>query len=394
MFNIIILGIASLLTDVSSEMVYPLIPFFLLWKLGASPALLGFIEGVAESTASLLKVFSGYWSDNLKKRKLPVILGYAFSLLGKFSLYLSASWGMVFGARILDRFGKGIRVAPRDALIADSSSGYARGRAFGLHRAMDTAGACLGIFLSYLLFSGSQGNFKEIFFIALIPAALGVAALFWVKEKQKPRLAFSGGLFDLDSQKSRPKISIREFVPQFKKLDKKLKAFLVISFVFSLANFSNQFMLMRAKTLGFNLKMIILLYLVYNISYAAFSYPAGAISDKIGRKTMLILGYIFYSLVYFGFAFAGAKEFIWALFILYGVYIGFTDGVEKALVTDLSPLNLRATFIGMHAALIGAGLFPASLIAGFLWSWFGASAPFIFGGIMSLGAAVALVRFI
>lgn len=394
MFNIILLGIASLLTDVSSEMIYPLIPFFLVMRLGASPVLLGFIEGIAESLSSLLKIFSGYWSDKLRKRKLLTILGYAFSLLGKFFLYLSSSWGLVFTSRVLDRFGKGVRTAPRDALIADSSRENRRGRAFGLHRTMDTLGACFGIFLSYLFFSGGGGNYKAVFFIALIPAALGVAVLFWVEEQSKPKLAFSDNLFSSARYKTEPKILLREFIPQFKKLDKKLKAFLIIAFIFSLANSSNQFLLLRANTLGFNIKLIILLYLVYNISYAVFSYPAGVISDKIGRKILLISGYIFYALVYFGFAFLNSQEFAWALFAVYGIYSGLTDGIEKAFVSDLSPVHLRATFIGMHATLVGIGLFPASLIAGFLWHWFGAPAPFIFGGVMSLGAAVALIKFI
>ncbi|MDP1854161.1 MAG: MFS transporter [Candidatus Omnitrophota bacterium] len=386
MFNIIILGIVSLLTDISSEMIYPLLPFFLVLQLGASPALLGFIEGVAESLSSFLKVFSGYWSDKIKKRKTLTISGYAFSLFGKFFLYISSSWGLVFLARILDRFGKGVRTAPRDALIADSSNEKNRGRNFGLHRALDTLGACLGILLAYLFFKGASADYSKVFFIALIPAVLGLIALFWVKEKQKSVLGAA--------RINKPKVSFKDLIPQFKILDKRLKAFLIITFLFSLANSSNQFLLLRAKTLGFNTRLIILLYLAYNVSYALFSYPAGVISDKIGRKILLISGYVFYSLVYFGFAFVGTQEFAWVLFAVYGIYMGLTEGVEKAFVSDLAPVHLRATFIGMHAALAGIGLFFASFLAGGLWDIIGVKAPFIFGGIMSLLAAVGMMKYI
>lgn len=385
MFNIILLGIVSFLADVSSEMIYPLLPIFLVVKLGVSPALLGFIEGIAESIASLLKVFSGYWSDKIKKRKIVTILGYTFSLLGKFLLYISNSWGMVFLARTSDRFGKGVRTAPRDALIADSSASNKRGMSFGLHRALDSLGACVGVALAYLFVANLRTAYKTIFFIALIPTAVAVIILFWVKEKQRLKLG---------SQDKVTKLSLSDIPGQFKKLDKKLKAFLIISFVFSLANSSNQFLLLRAKTLGFDIKLIILLYLSYNISYALLSYPAGFISDKIGRKPLLISGYILYGLVYFGFALLKPQPLVWVLFIIYGAYMGLTDGVEKALVSDLSPREMKATFIGMHATLVGIGLFPASFIAGILWNWLGAPSPFIFGGIMSLGAAIALIKFI
>lgn len=386
MFNIIILGIASLLTDISSEMIYPLLPFFLVLRLGVSPALLGIIEGVAESLSSILKVFSGYWSDKARKRKPLTIFGYVFSFLGKFFLYLSVSWGWVFIARILDRFGKGIRTAPRDALIAESADSNNRGRYFGFHRMLDTVGACVGILFAYLFFSHA-GGYNKVFFLALIPAAVGVCILFLVRERDKTAVLAVANT-------ASPKISLKSFTHQFKALDKRLKAFLIITFIFSLANSSNQFLLLRANNFGFNTKLVILLYLVYNISYALFCYPAGLLSDKIGRKTLLIGGYIFYSIVYFGFALTKSPSFIWILFIIYGMYMGLTEGVEKALVSDLSPRHLRATFIGMHASLAGIGLFAASSIAGGLWSLFGAQTPFIFGGIMSLLAAIGMMKYI
>lgn len=369
MFNIILLGITSLLTDISSEMVYPILPIYLVNKLGVTPAVLGLIEGVAESLASLTKVFSGYFSDKLKVRKPFTIFGYSASALGKFLLYISAGWGAVFGGRIIDRFGKGIRTAPRDSLIAASSHEKKRGAAFGLHRTMDTLGAAAGVLAAYFIITRYQGDYKSIFLFALIPAALGVVFLFFVKER-KDKIRERG----------------EEFKFKWRKLDKKLQRFLVFSFIFTLGNSSNQFLLLRARNLGNPLSVIILFYLVYNISYALASYPAAYLSDRIGRKKVLVTGYLFYGLVYLGFARAGSAAGLWPLFAVYGLYSGFTEGVEKALITDIAPLHLSATAIGLHATLVGIGLLPASLLAGALWNLWGASAPFYFGAFMGLFA--------
>ena len=374
MFNIIILGITSLLTDISSEMVYPLLPVYLVSVLGASPAILGFIEGIAESLASLLKVFSGYFSDKIKLRKPFTIFGYAGSVFGKLLLYLSTSWGYVLFARIVDRFGKGVRTAPRDALIADSAKEGKKGAAFGLHRAMDTLGAAIGVVAAYLLIIKFKDNFKSIFLLSLVPAVLGVLFLFFVREKkaqgqgtQREKLRF-----------------------EWKALDKKLKLFLIFTFIFTLGNSSNQFLLLRAKTSGNPLPLVILFYLVYNIIYSLASYPAGWFSDKIGRKKILVLGYFFYGLVYLGFGRNNSTAMFWALFAVYGLYMGFTEGVEKALVADIAPANLRATAIGLHATLVGIGLLPASLLAGLLWKYLGPSAPFYFGGFMGIVSSIGL----
>lgn len=373
MFNIILLGITSLLTDISSEMVYPLLPIYLVVRLGASPAILGFIEGIAESSASLLKVFSGYFSDKIKMRKPFTILGYAGSAVGKLFLYLSAGWSYVFLGRLIDRFGKGIRTAPRDALIAENAQEDRKGAAFGLHRAMDTLGASAGVLLAYFLIVRYKDGFKNIFFISLIPAVLGILFLFFVKEKKavipkvKDNLQF-----------------------KWRDLDRRLKLFLTFSFIFTLGNSSNQFLLLRAKDLGSPLPTVILFYLVYNIIYALVSYPAARLSDRIGRKKLLVLGYLFYGLVYLGFARIHSLNMFWFLFGVYGLYIGFTEGVEKALVTDIAPHEFRATAIGLHATLVGIGLFPASLLAGILWKFFGAAAPFYFGAVMGIFASIGL----
>jgi len=373
MFNIIILGITSLLTDISSEMVYPILPIYLVNRLGASPAILGLIEGIAESLASLLKVFSGYFSDKAKSRKPFTIFGYSSSALGKIFLYASNSWPMVLVSRIIDRFGKGVRTAPRDALIADSAHTNKKGAAFGLHRAMDSLGATIGVLLAYFLIVSYKDEFKTVFLLSLIPAFLGVVFLFLVKEK-----------------KSEIKSAPGKIKFQWRALDKRLKLFLIFTFIFTLGNSSNQFLLLRAKNLGSPLSTVILLYLVYNITYALVAYPASRLSDKIGRKKLLVLGYLIYGLVYLGFALNQSLTNLWFLFGIYGLYIGFTEGVEKALVADIAPVNLRATTIGLHATLVGIGLLPASLFAGILWRSFGAASPFYFGGIMGILASVGL----
>jgi MFS family permease len=378
MFNIIILGLTSFFTDVASEMVYPLVPFFLTVKLGASPAVLGVIEGIAESLASLLKIFSGYISDRLKNRKGLTIVGYASSAFGKVMLYLAAGWGMVLGGRVVDRLGKGIRTAPRDALIADSSVEGKRGTAFGLHRALDTGGAVVGVLLAYFFFTRfAQGEYTPVFLWSLIPAAIGVLLLFFVREAKSK------------AGKEARLPSLRWSI-----LPRKLQLFLVIALIFTLGNSSNTFLLLRANNLGFTPALAILLYLVYNVVYGLASYPAGRLSDRIGRKTLLVAGYAFYGLVYLGFALVNLPSqawILWTLFGFYGLYIGFTDGVEKALVSDLAPADLRATAIGLHATIVGIGLFPASFIAGQLWDRIAPSAAFYFGGGMGLLAAVGLM---
>ena len=371
MFNIILLGITSLLTDISSEMIYPVLPIFLVNTLGASPAILGLIEGIAESSSSLLKVFSGYFSDRIKKRKALTILGYASSLLGKFFIYIAGGWGYVLAGRTIDRFGKGVRTAPRDALIADGSEEGRRGRAFGIHRAMDTLGATIGVFSAYFLITRFKENLRSIFLFSLIPAFLGLLFLFFVKESKKE-----------------PERNPQRLNFSWRNLDKRLKLFLIFTFIFTLGNSSNQFLLLRARNLGSSLPQVILMYLVYNIVYASAVYPAARLSDKIGRKKLLAAGYFIYGLVYLGFALTSSLNLCWFLFGVYGLYIGFTEGVEKALIADIAPSGLRATAIGLHATIVGIGLLPASLLAGLLWKAFGSSAPFYFGSLMGVFASL------
>lgn len=371
--NVVILGLVSLLTDISSEMVYPLVPLYLTAVLGASPSVLGLIEGIAESLASLLKVFSGQVSDRFERRKPLTILGYGLSALGKVLFVLATSWTGILWARVGDRFGKGIRGAPRDALIAESTAEGSRGRAFGLHRAMDTAGAVAGIVLAYWLFTRYQEDYLTVFLIAVIPAVFGVALLFLVNETGRQK----GG-------------EVKRALLSWRGLDRRLRYYLIIAFLFNLGNSSNQFLLVRAGTSGFSTEQVILLYLLMNLSYFAMAYPAGIISDRLGRRGLLTVGYAIYGLVYLGFAAVSASWGFVALFAVYGLYLGLTDGVEKALLADIAPADARATIYGLHAMTVGFALLPASLLAGILWELYGAAAPFWFGGLTGLAAALAV----
>lgn len=377
MRNIILLGFTSLFTDIASEMVYPLLPFFLTSSLGASAAILGLVEGVAESTASLLKVVSGYLSDRTRNRKRLTILGYSSSAAGKLLLYAAPGWGMVLAGRVVDRIGKGIRTAPRDALIADSSTDGARGAAFGLHRTMDTIGAALGVLLAYLFLTRSGDDYRSVFLWSLVPAAIGVVLLLFIREHI--------------SQTNRPRTLPRV---RWSVLPRRLRVFLVFAAVFALGNSSNTFLLLRATEIGYSPAGALLLYLGYNIAYALSSLPAGRLSDRIGRKSLLVSGYGVYGFVYFLMGFLGGSGAVWLVWLgfgLYGVYSALTEGIEKALVVDLAPADVRATAIGLHATIVGIGLLPASVIAGLLWTHFGADTALFFGSGMGFAAAVGLL---
>lgn len=371
--NIIILGLVSFFTDISSEMIYPLVPLYLTAVLGTSPAVLGLIEGVAESLASLLKIASGRLADRLQARKPLAILGYGLSAVSKILFVVAASWTGIFLARVSDRFGKGIRTAPRDALIADSAAHQEKGRAFGFHRGMDTAGAVIGIGLAYQLFTHYQSGYIQVFLLAMIPAGIGVGLLFLVRDNSQPRLA-----------------AAKQSLAFWRTLDKRLQYFLVVCLIFNLGNFSNQFLLLRASGIGFSQSDVILLYLLMNLTYLFVSYPAGVLSDRLGRRRLLAVGYALYASVYIGFALAeGQTSVVW-LFGVYGLYIGLTEGVEKALLGDMAPPDQKASVYGLHAFIVGAALLPASLLAGLLWGGWGASAPFLLGGLLGLGAALAV----
>ena len=371
--NIFFLGLVSFLTDVSSDMVYPLIPVFLTEVLHSSKVFVGLIEGVAESTASLFKIFSGWFSDKIGKRKPIVILGYSLSSISKPLLALVTSGWQVLFIRFGDRVGKGVRTSPRDALIAESSAENRRGTSFGLHRAMDSAGAIIGPLLAFLLLPLLNKNYRHFFLLASIPAFFSVLVLFlWVKEAR--------------SRKKEIVILERKKGIKF---DNKFKIFILIVAIFTLGNSSDAFLFLRAKSLGVNLILIPLLWGFFNLVYTLSSIPAGILSDRIGRKKVILLGFTVYGLAYLGFAFATQALHIWVLFALYGIYYGISDGALRAFVADMvKDEDKRGTAYGFYHGAIGLCALPASLILGFLWQGFGAAVAFSFGSILAIIAGI------
>ena len=379
MWNVVLLGLVSFFSDISAEMVYPIIPLYLSAAFGATPALIGLIEGIAESLASLLKVFSGYITDKFGKKKPIAFIGYAAGLVYKVALILAGSWGGVLGARVIDRVGKGIRTAPRDVMVCDSADGNNLGKAFGVHKALDMAGSAIGIFISYLLLekAGKTAAYKELFAISIIPAILGLLMFFFIKEKRTHE----------DAKKREP------FWQNIKKLDGQLKLYLFVAFLFTLGNSSNAFLLLRAKSVGFDDNNVILLYLIFNLTASILSIPLGRLSDRVGRKKLLVAGYFVFSAVYLGFAFASSQFTIIIVFVLYGFYSAMITGVERAFIAEISPVDLKGSMLGLHSTIVGIALLPSSVIAGLLWVRFGASSPFLFGSVMSLLAAFILLLF-
>ncbi len=376
--NIIFLGLVSFFSDISSEMVYPLIPLYLTGAFGATPALVGVIEGIAESLSSLLKVFSGYITDRYQRKKHIAFLGYATGLVYKIALILATSWGGILLARVIDRVGKGIRTAPRDVLIGESAEKDSIGKAFGIHKALDMAGSAVGILLAFLLLSRLNGRLelKGIFAISAIPSLLGLGMLLLVREKK---------------QTARPAKERERFWVNFKRVDHNLKLYLLVAFLFTLGNSSNTFLLLRAKSIGFTDTNIVLLYFVYNVTAAVLSIPLGKLSDRIGRKKLLVAGYFTFSAGYLGFAFLHSQAMLVVTFVLYGFYTAMVSGTERAMITEISPPELKGTMLGLHATIVGIALLPASVIAGLLWDGVGASAPFVWGATLSCMSAVMLI---
>jgi len=371
MSNVVLLGLVSLFTDISTEMVYPILPLYLSTVMGAGPTIIGIIEGIAESLASIIKLFSGMVADRYGHKKRLAIFGYASSTVNKIIILLSTTWTGVLAARIIDRFGKGIRTAPRDAMIAEAAEKSKLGKAYGLHKGLDLLGTAIGILLAWFILSSGDNQYKKIFLYSLIPAFIGLAVLLFVKDKKQ--------------ESTGKTISFN-----WKNLDRRLKLFLVFIFIFTLGNSSNAFILLRSYNAGFSPQAAILLYFVYNMTGSLLSYPAGMLSDKFGRKNILCTGYLLYGIVYLGIALLSNNVAFVALFVIYGFYTALTAGVERALIVDIVPPENKAGALGLHAAIVGIGLLPASIIAGLLWEWLGPSAPFLFGSTLAFVTSIAV----
>ncbi|OFW55256.1 MAG: hypothetical protein A2163_00320 [Actinobacteria bacterium RBG_13_35_12] len=395
--NIYLLGAVSFFNDFASEMIYPLIPVFINSVLGLGAAFIGIIEGIAETTNSLIKLFSGYFSDKFNKRKAFVIAGYTISNLLRPLIGIVSSWGGLLFLRFSDRVGKGIRTAPRDALIGDSSPAQRRGFAFGFHRSMDHLGAVAGSLVASLILYVFLLDIRKVFLLSIIPGIIAILIIiFGVKEVtrkingQKKGLdtnATKGGNSDTIKDGKIEKKSILNF-REFKTLGGRFSYFLSILVIFALGNSTDAFLLLRASDLGIKTAVIPLIWAVHHISKAIFSTLGGHISDKLGRKTMIICGWVVYFLTYFGFAFADVPYMIWVLFVFYGLFFGFTEGVEKAFVCDMVPKDNLGTAYGFYNLAIGLSALPASLIFGFVWKVFSFKAAFIMGACI---AAVALI---
>jgi MFS family permease len=372
--NVLVLGIVSLFADMSTEMIYPLIPLFLVSVLGATFIDVGLIEGVAESTASILKIVSGYLSDRFGKRKPLVYSGYAIAAIAKPLLAFTTGWQQVLAIRFLDRLGKGIRDSARDAIVSESKS-RGVGRSFGFQRSLDTLGAVIGPLIAVTLFGIL--SFRGLFLLAFIPAILATAlVVFFVKETAVG-----------SRSKQSYKVSFRSF-------DANFRIFLLGLGLFFVGNSSDAFLFLRAQNLGVPTLVVPLLYLFMNVIYAVFAFPFGIISDKIGRKAVLLMGFAIFFIVYLGFAFASSALVVWVLFPVYGLYYGLTDGVSKALVSDLAPPCLKATAFGTYYFVVGVVALPASLIAGTLWQTVGPTFAFLYGAFMAVAAFLIIGFFV
>ena len=372
--NVRALGIVSLLTDVSSEAIYPILPLFLTNVLGVPVTIIGLIESLAEATSSITRVFSGWLSDRMGRRRPLVLLGYSLSNLAKPALALVPSWPSVLALRVADRLGKGIRTAPRDALIADSSAPTKRGAAFGLHRALDTAGAAIGPLAAWLVLTLSPDGYRTIFLLSAIPGTAAILVVLFAVRERRPASTTSA---------QAPPLRLRG-------LGRPFAIFAAISAIFALGNSSDAMLVLRAQDLGATVALVPLMYFVFNVVAASLASTFGKRSDRVGRRPVIITGFALYALVYSGFALASAPWAPWLLFAAYGVPYALTEGMTRAFVVDLVPERLRATAIGAYTFVLGLAALPSTLLAGVLWDTASHRAPFIFSASM-MGIAAVLM---
>ena len=376
--NVTVAGLVSFFMDISSEMIYPLVPLFLVNVLGVSKSVIGLIEGVAESTASLLKVFSGWFSDRLGNRKWLMAVGYGISTLSRPLIALATGWHHVMGSRFIDRFGKGVRTAPRDAIIAESSDRAYLGRAFGFHRSMDTMGAVVGPALAFFLLGVFSNDYRKVFWLSMIPGMIAVLLIIlFITEKKKAVAVHT----------DKPKLTLKHF-------DWKFKFFVIIAALFAVGNSSDVFLILRAQQVGISTVTIPVIYLFFNLVYSLSSIPAGMAADRFGRKRVILLGFVLFTFLYYGFGIASGTKVIWILFGLYGLFMGLTEGVQKAFLTTIIPPDFKATAFGVYNTVVGLAMLPASLIGGWLWDHVSPSATFYFGAITAALSATLFIAFI
>ena len=412
--NVVALAVVSLLTDVSSEMIYPLLPVFLGTVIGASPAFIGVIEGAAESTASLLKLASGWWSDRVRRRKPLVVAGYVLATVARPLVGIATSATQVLVIRLTDRVGKGIRTSPRDALIADSVPVALRGRAYGFHRGADHFGAVLGPLVAFALLQLGGVSLRELFLWSAVPGALAVLVLLVRVREVAPGGAEAGAgagagagspprLHDAPDSPSAPHRNAAPGTtasPQpgghpahaiaVAPRDRRFAAYLAAVLLFTLGNSTDAFLLLRAAQLGVPAALVPLLWAMLHVVKSAASAPGGALSDRLGRRPLIVAGWLLYAAVYLGFAGARSGWQAWALFAVYGVHFGLVEGAERALVADLVAARRRGAAFGWYNLAIGAGALPASLLFGVVWQRFGAPAAFVMGASFALAAAAVL----
>jgi len=385
--NVFFLGIVSLLTDISSEMIFTLVPLFLFNVLSIGTPIIGLVGGLSESIDAIFRIFGGWLSDRMGKRKPLAVWGYSISTIVKPFMYLASSWGAVLAVRFGDRIGKGIRTSPRDALVADSVSAGERGRGFGLHRAMDTTGAFLGLAIAAVIIYQVQGGelalslktYQWLILIGVVPAVLAVLVLLFFVRERRPSAVNTGSQVGLKS--------IGGF-------DTRFKLFLAVMAVFTLGNSSDFFVILRAQDLGSPVLYVVLMLVVFNIAYAVTALPAGILSDRLGRRWVITLGWFIYALVYLGFALASELWQVWLLFAGYGVYYGVVEGAARAFVADLVPEEKRGTAYGLYHGVVGLTILPASLIAGWLWQAYSPAAPFYLGAGLAFIAMLGIMALI
>ena len=376
--NVFFTGLVSFFMDVSSEMIYPLVPLFLANVLGVNKSMIGLIEGIAESTASLLKVFSGWLSDRIGQRKNLMLAGYAISTLSRPIIALAGAWQQVLAARFVDRLGKGIRTAPRDAIIAESVETTHLARAFSFHRSMDTMGAVVGPAIALLLLQHYNNKYKMVFWLSMIPGAIAVLIIVaCINEKKRAVVAPA----------ERPRLTLKHF-------DWKVKFFIIIATLFALGNSSDAFLILRAEQVGIPTVMIPAVYLAFNLIYSLTAIPAGIAADKFGMKRIILLGFVLFGGLYYGFAIAKNSTEIWVLFALYGLFMGLTEGIQKAFLATIIPPDFKATAFGVYATVVGLATLPASLIGGLLWDRVSPAATFYFGAATATLPAILFIALI